>query len=172
MSEKRSQGHGNDQIPLDLPSPVPGVGARQAPSPSPQGGGGYQDVCTVLEFGKKTPAGEKNAPARDPRLDDLQRMGLPRTWLDVAEAIGVDAFLTAWKILDDSPSNWNRWGSGLEISLRRYRVFLRYQRNRLIEAMSANGLTPPEIKRRLERQLRERLSIRHINRVRAADKLG
>jgi hypothetical protein len=29
----------------------------------------------------------------DPRIEELQRMGLQRLWLDVAKAIGVDALL-------------------------------------------------------------------------------
>lgn len=138
--------------------------------PLPPGGGGYQDVCTVLEFEKKPPARKKNAAA-DPRLDELRRMGLPRVWLQVAEAIGVDAFLATWRILDADPATWHN-ETILRVRLRPYRSYLRYQRNRYIEALTAQGLKPDEIRQRLRKQLGEDVSHRHITRLAKADRLA
>lgn len=170
MTERRSSGGENAQLPLQLGSTGPGVGARPAdPAPAP-GGGGYQDVCTVLDFEKKPTEAKKTAP-QDPRLDELRHMGLSRAWLQVAEAIGVDAFLTMWRILDADPACWHN-DSILRVRLRPYRSYLRYQRNRYIEALVIKGLKPDEIKRRLRQQLGESVSHRHITRLAAIAKLA
>jgi hypothetical protein len=97
-------------------------------------------------------------------------MGLPRVWLRVAEAIGIDAFLATWRILDADPSTWHN-ETILRVRLRPYRSYLRYQRNRYIEALTAQGLKPEEIQRRLQRQLGESVSHRHITRLGKGDKL-
>lgn len=164
MEVKRSREDENAQLSL-LPDHQPGgVGARQGTQALPAGGGGYQDVCTVLDFQKKPEDSKKTGPAGDPRLDDLRRMGLPRVWLRVAETIGTDAFLATWRILDADPSTWHN-ETILRIRLRPYRSYLRYQRNRYIEALTAQGLKPDEIQRRLQRQLGETVSHRHITRL-------
>jgi hypothetical protein len=155
--EKRNstEGIANDQG--EDQTAMPGVGGRQAdPDPSPEGGG-YQDICMVLNF--------RAQKKRDPRLSELYSMGLHGMWLEVAETIGVDNFLAMWRILDAHPSNYEDNGMKL-IPLRRYSSFLRYQRNRYVEALFASGLTPGEIKERLSKQLGEIISIRHISRLR------
>lgn len=170
MEEKRSQEHESAQLSLLPDYQTGGVGARQGAPALPPGGGGYQDVCTVLDFQKKPADSKKTGPAGDPRLDDLRRMGLPRVWLRVAEAIGTDAFLATWRILDADPSAWHN-ETILRIRLRPYRSYLRYQRNRYIEALTAQGLKPDEIQRRLQRQLGETVSHRHITRLGKGDRL-
>lgn len=41
----------------------------------------------------------------DPRLNEMREMGLQSVWIEVAEAIGVDAFLKMWWELDvDDPN--------------------------------------------------------------------
>lgn len=139
-----------------------GVGGRQADTPRPQRGGGYQNKCTILNFDPR--AAEKK---RDPRLEELREMGLQREWLDVADAIGVDEFLKVWRILDASSAAHSRKGEDgrLMVPIRCYSTFLRYQRNRYVEALNAMGLTPPEIQRKLMEQLCEQISIRHISRL-------
>lgn len=136
-----------------------GVGGRQAsPHPS-RGGGGYQNKCTVLNFDPQ--AAEKK---RDPRLEELREMGLQRIWLEVAEKIGVDAFLAVWRILDADQTSIDNYGR-LMVPIRAYSTYLRYQRNRYVEALSALGHTPPEIRKMLKAQLCEEISIRHISRL-------
>ena len=136
-----------------------GVGGRQAPSPSPEGGGGYQNICTVLNF--EPGAAEKK---RDPRLEEFQQMGLQRVWLDVAEEIGVDAMLKMWRILDRDQSSIGDDGR-LLVPIRSYSTFLRYQRNRYIETLNTMGLKPREIQEKLNAQLCEKISLRHISRL-------
>jgi hypothetical protein len=163
MNEKRSSIEENAQFSLF----EEGVGARQAcPPPSPPGGG-YQETCTVLKFSARPPEAKKNA---DPRLDELARMGIQRVWLEVAEAIGVDAFLTVWRILDAEPASHHKEGR-LQLNLKLYRSYLRFQRNRYIEALARKGLKPLEIQWHLNRQLRESVSLRHISRIADGDRL-
>lgn len=172
--EKRSWRAEIAQASLDLGDHGQGVGARHAPSPPSPTGGGYLDVCTAVDFQKKARGAEKSgagaANDADPRLDELRRMGLQRVWINVAAAIGVDAFLAAWRVLDADPSTQHN-DTSLRISLRVYRSYLRFQRNRYIEALAVEGVQPPEIRRRLERQLREQVSLRHISRIAGAAKL-
>ena len=170
MNEKRSPGHENAQMDLLGMACQQGVGARQESVAHHPEGGGYPDVCMVLDFEKKPPRAEKIA-ARDPRLDDLQRMGIPRVWMQVAEAIGADAFLETWRIIDADPASWQN-DTFLRVRLRPYRSYLRYQRNRFIESLAAQGLRPDEIKRRLRAQLGEEVSDRHILRLAKADRLA
>lgn len=163
MEEKRSPAAENAQLTLF----TDGVGARHAATPLPTGGGGYPETCTVFEFSARPPESKKNG---DPRLDELARMGLQRVWMDVAEEIGVDAFLAVWRILDADPSARHKEGF-LQLNLKLYRSYLRYQRNRYIEALAARGLKPLEIQRSLVRQLCESVSLRHISRIAGGDRL-
>lgn len=163
MEEKRNSAGKNAQMPLF----EEGVGARLPPPAPLPGGGGYLETCTVLKFSTRPPESKKNA---DPRHDELARMGLQRVWLDVAEEIGVDAFLAVWRILDSDPSARHKEGF-LQINLKLYRSYLRFQRNRYIEALAARGLKPLDIQRNLIRQLRESVSLRHISRIAGGDKL-
>ena len=171
MNEKRNSDEENAQLGLfdagtvlDRQGSCP-VGARQGEEAVSPWGGGYPETCTVLKFSARPPETEKN---RDPRLEELQRIGLKRVWLDVAEEIGVDAFLATWRILDADDSSRHKEGF-LQIHLKLYRSFLRYQRNRYIEALTAQGYKPLDIQRCLMRQLREPVSLRHISRLACGD---
>lgn len=135
----------------------PGVGGRQGYTPAPAGGGGYQDICNVLNFDPST-----EPKKRDPRLAELREMGLRRVWLNIAEEVGVDALLKIWRILERDPSGTDKEG---RLVVPSYSSFLRYQRNRYIEALSAGGMKPREIQEKLKAQLCEQISIRHISRL-------
>lgn len=111
---------------------------------------------------KKVGAG---GTARDPRIDDLRAIGVLPEWVRAAEEIGVDAVLTIWRIMDASPSALAHGGASLRVSLPLYRTFLRYQRNRYIETLRDDGLSPHQIRARLQRQFGERLSLSHIRRI-------
>ena len=91
-------------------------------------------------------------------------MGLQRVHLDVAEEIGVDAFLKAWRIYDRDQSATADEGRFM-VPMRRYETFLRYQRNRYIESLDALGMKPKEIREKLNKQLCEQISLRHISRI-------
>jgi hypothetical protein len=98
--------------------------------------------------------------APDPRLGELRAIGLSRTWLDVAEAIGMEAFLSMWRLLDDRLQEDDR-----RPFLPQFSSYLRFQRNRLIQSLHADGLKPRDIRHHLQHELRETLSLRHIARV-------
>lgn len=150
-NEKRHSTAGTD-------SQVQGVGGRQEQPPPPAGGGGYPKKCEIFNF--RHPA-EKN---RDPRLDELQKMGLQRVWLEVAEAIGVDDLLAMWRIISSDPSSVGDHGRIL-VPIRSYSSYLRYQRNRYIEALTEMGLSSEEIRNRLSTQMGEDVSHRNISRI-------
>lgn len=158
-NEKRNSEHETGNEPAHQAELFDRVGGRQAPPPAPPRGGGYQNVCTVLNF--EASAGQKK---RDPRLDELREMGLQRVWVDVAEEIGVDALLKMWRILDRDLSSIGDDGR-LLVPLRSYSTFLRYQRNRYIETLDSLGMKPKEIREKLNQQLCEQISLRHISRI-------
>lgn len=157
--EKRHSEYGIDNMDTDNVSKVAGVGGRQGDSVLSPGGGGYLDICPVLNF---RPMGEQKK--RDPRMEELKKMGLQQVWIKVAEEIGVDAFLRTWRILDGDPGSYNDRGR-LEIPLRSYSSYLKFQRNRYIETLTQTGCTAPEIRERLNKQLCEQISLRHISRI-------
>lgn len=136
-----------------------GVGGRQEGRACRCGGGGYQNIYPALNFQPKN--GEKK---RDPRLDELRRIGLPPVWLSVADAIGADAFLEMWRILD-AKGKVTDGGSMIEAKLRPYRSYLRFQRNSYIKALKALGMNPQQIRKALEKQMSERLSITRITHI-------
>lgn len=155
--EKRNSERGTDQVQGDDQGLPQGVGGRQAALPPPAGGGGYLDICTVFKF-----RGGDGQKKRDPRLDELISMGLPRTWLQVAEAIGVDAFLAMWRILDADESLHE--DNMVQAHLRPYRSYLRFQRNRYIETLASLRVPCATIREMLKRQLGEEISERHLSR--------
>ncbi len=135
-----------------------GVGARQASSPPRARGGGYQGSRNVSKI-DGTPFDDQ-----DPRLAELRSMGLAAVHMRAAELLGFDLFDKLWRIYDSEPSC--RTDSGdLRIRMRPYSSWLRFQRNRFMEALADEGLSAVEIQARIELELREKLSERHISRI-------
>lgn len=164
--EKRRSSGGIAQMVQQMTAAVPGdaqgVGGRHGSGPSPARGGGYQDISGIFEFRTRA---KKNA---DPRLDELAAMGMQNYWLEVAEYLGVDAFLGMWRILDtykDSIPSKGSYATSLYPTLRNYASYLRFQKNRFVEALAAQGVAPKEIQRRVQTQLCENISIVHIQRL-------
>lgn len=160
MSEKRSPGNGSRPRGGAGQAGAQGVGGRQEAAPRAAGGGGYLDICGAPGF-KRTAAAAFPA---DPRLDELRQIGLPYRWLQVAQSIGVDAFLITWQILDQE----NRDGGGGARA--RFRVpmfsrYLRFQRNRYVRTLAESGKRVHEIQQSVRLQLCEELSERHIARI-------
>jgi hypothetical protein len=135
----------------------PGVGGRQALSDPPQGGGGYLDECTPPEV------------AQDLRLRELQEIGLSSTWLSVARLLGYDAFVAMWRLLSSKPELRDD-DDQIELRLRPFRSYERYQRNRYIDTLVAAGLKPIEIYAMVHSELGEKLSRRHIERLAQASR--
>jgi len=157
MRKRRNSKRGS--APLDLLGhPIAqGVGARRAGSTRARRGGGYLGVCTGSNF-------EPLAKIRDPGVDELRAMGMPSTWLKIAEAIGSQNFLVMWRLLDEEPA-FRAQDGGLECSIRSFRSYLRFQRNRYIEELAVIGWDRAQIQAEIERQLCEKLSINHISRL-------
>ncbi|MEN6305794.1 MAG: hypothetical protein ABFD96_23920 [Armatimonadia bacterium] len=98
------------------------------------------------------------------KLRELADMGLPRVFLDVATAIGYDNFLTMWRILDSAVELRSDSDSMIELQMRRFRSFQRYQRNRFIEAL-APFLSESEIHAKVTAELGENITRKHLHKI-------
>lgn len=140
----------------------PGVGGRQADTHPLSGGGGYQDICIESVFSKKI-----LKKSEDPRINELREIGLGHKWLQMAEAIGFDNFMTVWSILDEE--NINNGGVTCErirMWVPAFKRYLRYQRNRYIIARASdNDARPEKIQKEINKLLGEQLSLAHIKRI-------
>ena len=96
-------------------------------------------------------------------------MGLPKVWIRVATEIGYENFLKFWRILDTAAElrevRRSDNESMIEVQLRRYTSYKRYQRNRFIETLHATGLSPAAIQEAVKRQLGEKLDKSHIRKL-------
>lgn len=153
MHEPRSGMHAGAQLDWVEEATGQGVGARQGGEGARPGGGGYLDECTPSQLWEKA------------RLRELAEMGLPQVWLEVAHDLGYDAFMRMWRRLDAAVELRSEAESMIEVKLRRYGSFQRYQRNRFIETLVDMGLDTKAIRERVKRDLDEELSIRHIERL-------
>lgn len=157
MSKKRSE---SDEIAqADLFDE--GVGVRQDQDPSPARGGGYLEKCDFPKF--QTCESEKKI-RRDPRFDELEKIGLPAAWLRIAERVGFDTFLDVWRMISSDETVAHDGGARMP-KLRCYSAFSRYQRNRYIRALAAQGMPPSAIQAHLRRNLCEFIDITNIQRI-------
>lgn len=157
VRESRSARHAGPALADREEALAEGVGGRQADLFPSEGGGGYLDECTsskVLEGAK---------------IRELCDMGLPAIWIRIAEAIGYDNFLQMWRILETAAElreiRRSENESMIEVQLRRYTSFQRYQRNRWIETLAANGLPNAVIQQAVKQRLGEKLDRSHIRRL-------
>lgn len=151
-------------LPGVLPAPL-GVGGRRRSDRTPVVRGRYPDVCNVFEID----LGVKKTAGADPRLAELAQMGLADYWLQVAHYLGFDAFLGMWRILDANrnsiPASNRSGGNSMAPTLRTYSNYLRFQKNRFVETLAAQGVEPKEIQKRVATQLCESISLVHIRRL-------
>ena len=157
MRDRRSGSAAQAWDQLDLLPRAQGVGARQGDLFPDAGGGGYLNGCTnskLLEGAK---------------LRELADMGLPDVWLRVADAIGYDNFLQLWRILETAAEHReirrSENESMIEVQLRRFTSFKRYQRNRWIEALASGGMPNAAIQQAVKHRLGEKLDRSHIRRL-------
>lgn len=155
MTETRSATHAQAQIDWVDSLAGQGVGARHRHEPGPQGGGGYLDECTPSELWQEA------------KFRELFDMGLPAVWLEIAHDLGYDAFMRLWRRLDAAAEMRSDAESMIEVQLRRYSSFLRFQRNRFIETLVDMGVSHREIRERVRRDIGEELSPSHIRRLAA-----
>lgn len=140
-----------------------GVGARHGDQGDHGPGGEYLNNCDLSNFSNPAPApGEKKR--RDPRLDELEKIGLPAVWLRIADRVGFDAWLDIWRMLSEDESVRHDGGARLP-KLRCYSAYSRYQRNRYIEALDAQGTPPRMIQEAVRKNLGEYLDITNIVRI-------
>lgn len=156
MNEKRNTtGESADLFGL-----VGGVGARQAKKRSQAGGGGYPQTCGVQNFELR----DEEKKSGDPRFAELARIGLPAAWLRLAERIGFDTWLDVWRTISEDEALRHDGGQRMP-KLRAYDAYLRFQRNRYIEALAQAGMGDQQIQAALRRNLKEDLDVSHINRL-------
>lgn len=133
-------------------------GGRQTDPPPPRQGGGYQDSCN-------TPAravGASARAARDPRIEELRRVGIGRVWIRVAEAVGFEDFLRVWHVLASDTSVQDERSRVLVPSPTRYQL---YQRNQLIKTLAGAGAELEAICERVRRELGETLTPKRVKRL-------
>lgn len=123
-----------------------------------QHGGGYQDVCTKTGARIRAPA---PAPAADPRLAELRRVGLPQPWPRVAAVIGFDAFMTLWQAL----ATVDVAGSRDRVVMPKLSTYMRYQRNQLMRSLAAEGLDLDAIRQHLTTITSDVPTTSHIRRI-------
>lgn len=90
---------------------------------------------------------------------------MPSVWLEVANAIGYENFMTMWRILDRSLQLRSESESMIEVKLSRLARYHRFQRNRFIEFLVRAGYNDKAIREMVEAQLGETLSLSHIFRL-------
>ncbi len=131
-----------------------GVGGRHRRSALGLGGGGYLQNCT----------GFKLLP-RDPRLDNLDKMGLQPFWLRVAEKIGVDAFLEMWREVDRADDVPRTDTGMLLLRCRPFKSWQRYQRDLHIKALAAKGASSLQIQAAMKEHYAISLSNDRISKI-------
>lgn len=155
--EKRSSIPGMTAKPIPTPR---GGGSAPGPAPAP-GGGGYLDNCTIFE--DRLP---RAAASDDSRIVDLAKLGLSADWQQLAGAIGYENFLVAWYLLDRM---YNERAGGAyaknQFGVPSFQRWKKHQRNQLIATLDAKGWKVQQIQRHLQRQLGDKLSIRHLERI-------
>lgn len=145
------------------PGPDPGhtPGGRQEIPGRPAAGGGYRHICMKIDAAVAAPSDAAAA------LEDLTRIGLSRAWLDVARAIGYEAFMVAWQILAGHPALDDRGRIVVPV----LGGLIRYRRNQFVRAMVAAGAADGDIVDAVKRTFGETLKDRNLRRLRAPAKV-
>lgn len=73
---------------------------------------------------------------------------MPHYWKEIAETIGVDAFLAMWRILDRQTQLAHENG-GIRVMMRGYGSYERMMRNRFVINLHKEGIPDHEIRERL-----------------------
>jgi hypothetical protein len=116
---------------------------------------------------RKRPQRAAPPPGAEPadiRLHELREIGLAKVWLDVANIVGVDRFFEMWKFLSSQEHLLNDSGQ-VELSLRRFTSYQKYQRNRYLDTLVQAGLTPAQLAQVIRRELGESLTVRQLRRL-------
>ena len=153
LAGKRSsnQKYMDDHLQLGLISE--GVGARQEYRHPSGEGGGYLNICTDSEVSLSV------------QLRELAMMGVSKTWLNVAEEVGVSTFLKVWQVLDQQAEQGAEINSSIRVTVPQFDRYFRYQRNQVIRTMAREGKSSSDIQKHLRRKLNIDITIRTIQRI-------
>ncbi len=116
---------------------IQGVGARHKKTNISTEGGGYLDNCTYSE---------KQDTLSDPRMAELHLLKLPQRWIDMAAKIGVDNFLSVWKLLDEESEEHKTY-------IPAFSKYIKLQRDLAIKQLSHEGHNVVEIKDILKKKM-------------------
>ncbi len=152
---KRSSESVFAQVDLFGEVPAQRVGGRQGKVRPVAGGGGYLKNCGVSNF--QIPV----SPPPDPRLTELERIGIGGPWLRLARRVGFEAFLEIWRAISEDEAVRHDGGRRMP-KLREFRAYERFQRNEYIRSLARNGVEPEQVRRLVQRNLGEQLSLKLI----------
>lgn len=153
LAGKRSSNQKYIDKPLQLNVIFEGVGARQEYRCILGGGGGYLDICTDSEVGPSV------------QLRELKMMGISKTWLNVAEEVGISTFLKVWQVLDQQAEQGAEINSSIRVTVPQFDKYVRYQRNQVIRTMAREEKSSVDIQKHLRRKLNIDIHIRTIQRI-------
>lgn len=147
MTEKRIRGARIERIGS---ASGRGGGSAERPRHCP-GGGGSPGSCSAPGFS-----------LRAPTLGDLVASGVPAHWVAVAKAVGVEAMLEVWRVLDGSDTVADM---GRRVWVPYFSRWLRHQRRRLILDLTEAGHDRAEVRREVLRITGEPVSARYVSRL-------
>lgn len=137
---------------------VMGVGGWRGRAGSGGGGGGYPKNYGLPNFQMA------DVVFGDARLGDLVKIGIGGPWLRLARRVGFDVFLEIWRAICEDEGTRHDGGRRMP-KLREFRAYQRFQRNEYIRGLAAASVEPKEIRRLVEKNAGERLSIKVIQGV-------
>lgn len=83
-------------------------------------------------------------------------------WIQVARRIGFDAFVVLWQTLHEHADQLDARN---RITVPEFGTYLKFQRNEAIRALSAGGMTPPQIARHLSAVYKRPISKEVVHRA-------
>jgi len=98
---------------------------------------------------------------QDERILELRKIGISDWLILLAEEIGYDSMLIAWRRLSYEAGKHGEH----RIRIQRWTSFMRYQRNQLIFSLNDEGKTVKQIRKYLLSGLGESPGIEQINRI-------
>lgn len=87
-------------------------------------------------------------------------MGLRHIWVQVADTIGFEAFIDAWRVLTD---NTDLLDERNRITVPKFSTYHGFQRNQVIRSLAADGMSPREIRDELDSVYGIRISTRSVS---------
>jgi len=104
-------------------------------------------------------------------MDDLKKtvlkdFGVSDVWLEIADEMGYEKFISLWQRLSDESEK----SIQIDVFLPKFKGYLNSLRDSLILALAAGGMSSREIKTQLEYEQGITMSMRNIQRIKAGIK--